>query len=165
MTDKQVKKGLEYCAVEVKCNACPYITDRNCREQMNTDALALINRLEEENADKERYTIELYNRAREAERELNKWKQAFVEFDKFGDMTTPIGLFPINETGMRKLVDYCNTKLTEINRLEAEKEEVCKETAKDIINDLFNACDSSPYDCVEPSYIVYLAKKYGVEVE
>lgn len=51
MTDEEVKKGLECCAVEVKCNACPYVTDRNCREQMNTDALALINRLEQENAE------------------------------------------------------------------------------------------------------------------
>lgn len=57
MTDEEVKKGLEYCAVEVKCNACPYVTDRNCREQMNTDALALINRLEEE---KEKLLYELY---------------------------------------------------------------------------------------------------------
>lgn len=52
-----------------------------------------------------------------------------------------------------------------INRLEQEKEQIRKETAKGIINDLFNACDASQYDCVEPNYIFYLAEKYGVEVD
>lgn len=58
MTDENycVKNGIE--------------CDHGTGNYLFSDALALINQLEEENADKERYIIELYNRAREAEREV-----------------------------------------------------------------------------------------------
>lgn len=52
MTDEQVKKGLERCIGGIaKCDKwCPYYEiDGNCSPQLKSDALALINRLEEEN--------------------------------------------------------------------------------------------------------------------
>lgn len=174
MTDEEVKKGLECCVIckeRIDCfdKHCPYIHDcynvLRDEKQLDKDALALINRLEEENADKERYTIELYNRAREAEREVKDLKQKLIDFDKFGDMTTPMGLLPINVVGMRKLVDYCNSKSTEINRLESEL--YCAEakaqgkTAKGILQSLAQFRAVSP--ALSKTWYA-LAEKYGVEV-
>lgn len=174
MTDEQVKKGLEYCLIckdQVECldKHCPYFNDcynvLKDEKQLDKDVLALINRLEKESADKERYTIELYNRAREAEREVKELKQKLIDFDKFGDMTTPMGLLPINAVGMRKLVDYCNSKSTEINRLESEL--YCAEakaqgkTVKDILQSF------APFRAVSPTLSktwYALAEKYGVEI-
>lgn len=174
MTDEQVKKGLECCANVTGvdgdlCHECPYqpsyIENADCRCLIK-DALALINQLEKESADKERYTIELYNRAREAEREVKELKQKLIDFDKFGDMTTPMGLLPINAVGMRKLVDYCNSQSTEINRLESDL--YCAEakaqgkTAKDILQSLAQFRAVSP--TLSKTWYA-LAEKYGVEVD
>lgn len=52
-----------------------------------------------------------------------------------------------------------------INRLKAKNEQVRKDTAKEIIAKLLSECDASPNDCVEPDYILRLAKQYSVEVD
>lgn len=127
MTDEQVKKGLE-CCVEWRykaggCEQCAYKKDcdNGTQNQLYEDALALINRLETECADKERYTIELYNRAREAER---------------------------------------------------EKEQIRKETAKEILQDIEYGIANTPYYRFNPmitreieSIVSHIQKKWNVEVE
>lgn len=166
MTDEQVKKGLEEIALTSNWGSVERIDGVPKLIAVIKDALALINRLENESADKERYTIELYNRAREADREVKELKQKLIDFDKFGDMTTPIGLLPINETGMRKLVDYCNSQSTEINRLESEL--YCAEakaegkTAKDILQSFARFRAVSP--TLSKTWYA-LAEKYGVEIQ
>lgn len=49
MTDQEVKKGLECCTCD-KCTEqdCPYHSFGDCHSRVEKDALALINRLEEE---------------------------------------------------------------------------------------------------------------------
>lgn len=157
---EKVKKGLKCCAASsftIGCKSCPYFGDchsiAGTGKQLHKGTLALINRLEEENADKERYTIELYNRAREAEREINKWKQVFVELDKFGSMTTPIGLLPINAEGMRQLVDYCG--------------QIRKETAIALIEELeyYSSYENTDLKGGISCLKQYVHEKYSVEVE
>ena len=51
-TDDEIKRGLHCCAHPMNCQTCPYNpkdTSIACRDIMERDALALINRLEEEN--------------------------------------------------------------------------------------------------------------------
>ena len=50
-TDAEIKLGLHCCAHPMNCQKCPYNpkdTSIACRDLMERDALALINRLEEE---------------------------------------------------------------------------------------------------------------------
>jgi len=49
-TDKKITKALEHClTVDVAgCSECPYRKGRNCINRLETDALALINRLDVE---------------------------------------------------------------------------------------------------------------------
>lgn len=51
-TDDEIKRGLHCCSHPMNCQTCPYNpkdTSVVCRDKMERDALALINRLEEEN--------------------------------------------------------------------------------------------------------------------
>lgn len=51
-TDDEIKRGLHCCAHPMNCQTCPYNPEGTsivCRDIMERDALALINRLEEEN--------------------------------------------------------------------------------------------------------------------
>lgn len=155
MTDEEVKKGLECCAVEVKCNACPYVTDRNCREQLNTDALALINRLEKENKKLSDKNKELRALCREKSNgmKLDKWVRMLQEAD--------YGV---------KLVENDNEQIevlrNRINRLESDL--YCAEakaqgkTAKDILQSLAQFRAVSP--TLSKTWYA-LAEKYGVEVD
>lgn len=141
MTDEQVKKGLECCTkdgtIKELCKKqCPYYEDCHTRgeddKRIYSDALVLINRLEEENKE-----LRALCRKKSNGMKLDEWVKMIVRADygvKFVDM-------------------------------DVIKEQIRKQTAKEIINDLFNACDGSPNDCVEPDHIFYLAKKYDVEVE
>lgn len=62
-------------------------------------------------------------------------------------------------------LDLGDRQAEEIQQIaEAFNGEIKKQVAKEIIDSLLSECDSSPYDCVEPNYILYLAKKYGVEI-
>ena len=51
-TDDEIKLGLQCCSHPMNCQTCPYNPgdkDPVCRDEMERDALALINRLEDEN--------------------------------------------------------------------------------------------------------------------
>ena len=53
-TPEEIKKAFECCKQTSGCTECPYNEGRlgyRCLERRNTDALALIHRLEKENAD------------------------------------------------------------------------------------------------------------------
>lgn len=56
-TPEEIKKGLECCYSPVepklRCEACPYYGSIVCKMRLHTDALALIQRLEADNAKKD----------------------------------------------------------------------------------------------------------------
>lgn len=62
-TPEKTKKGLECCYSPVepmlRCEACPYNGSIVCKMRLNTDALALIQQLEEQNAELVRKTEQL----------------------------------------------------------------------------------------------------------
>ena len=145
---KKAKNVLEACqGHEYHCEKCPYEQATLSESDLHRDSLELINSYEEESADKERYTIELYNRAREAEHEVKEWKQKFLDFDKFGDITTPIGLLPINTEGMRQLVDYC------------------KQIRKETIQEVYDWMIENAVYSEEEGFAREFAKAHGVEVD
>lgn len=66
-TPDEIKKGLECCTAEGEfrdCDNCPYMKDIECQEETRRDALALIQQLQAENAEKDARTHQL-----EAERD------------------------------------------------------------------------------------------------
>ena len=67
MTDEQIKKSLECCSDELHCcSVCPcYLQEQNndyCREDLNKNALDLINRLQAENERLKKENIALNRR-------------------------------------------------------------------------------------------------------
>lgn len=135
MTDKEVKKGLKCCTVEAKCNACPYVTDRNCREQMNTDALALINQLEEKNKTLSDKNKELRELCRKKSNEMNikDWVRMIQEAN----------------WGI-KVVD---------------KQEEIKLIRKEVLREIYDWMMENAVYYEEESFAKKFAKEHGLEVE
>lgn len=53
-TPEEIKKGLECGNNDIGCPICPYLGDTKCIQKRNEDALALIQRLEAQNAELKR---------------------------------------------------------------------------------------------------------------
>ena len=147
LSEEEVVTALELC-VDSNCGECPY-TKKNidCSGgRQEKDCIWLINKLGGPTA-------------------RNNWKNKFLtalkekeELQKRVDELTPQTEWLTNENSYLKkcadsfLGDYKNA---------------CKDTAKEIFQDLYNAATSNVSETVELTsfQIVQLAKRYGVEVE
>lgn len=92
-----------------------------------------------------------------------------IDTQKFIDRKKATALYNAGYRKMDELtlkLDLGDRSAEEIQQIaEAFNQEIKKQVAKEIIDSLLSECDSSPYDCVEPNHILYLAKKYGVEID
>lgn len=136
MIDEQVKKGLECCSDRgITCKDCPYVRENCCSEILAKDALALINRLEEENTRLKQNYEDLYNIKRKLEDELIE--RGFAEY-AHGDF--------------RILSDE-------------EKEQIRKETAEDILTRIADIATEDHVAIRRYTWFKEFAEKYGVEEE
>lgn len=82
----------------------------------------------------------------------------------------PEDLGDSNEEKMLKCIRlYCQNGAEAIGFLKAEKEQIRKETAKDILQELFDKKefiqDAGSYPVTEARHIIGIANKYGVKID
>lgn len=150
MNDEEVKKALEACTtLRYKvggCKQCPYEDDCNngTQNQLYADALALINRLEDENKKLSDKNKELRALCREKSNgmKLDKWVRMLQEAD--------YGI---------KFVDNAY--------LEREKEQIRKETAIALIEELeyYSSYENTDLKGGISCLKQYVHEKYSIEVE
>lgn len=133
-TPEEIKKGLELCIgnsdlSEDYCEKCPYIPDASCRDTLEIDALALIQRLEHS-------WDELFETAKQLERERNAAvRTARWQFERRSDGSvtelpvcsgcgaTPKYYAPMNDVGMQvpPYCHECGSRMAPVVKLEVEK--------------------------------------------
>ena len=155
MTDDDIVKALE-CCVKNGCRQCPYMAKKvDCvsLKRSENDALNLIHRLQEENAE-----------LRESNEGFDKLNIELCEMVQ--KQKTEIERLTEKNYALKSSHEYeCEKSYFE--GVEKAREQAVKDTAKEILQSFYDNCKDDDYGQVVLDYsnIESLARQFGVEVE
>ena len=161
-TDEEIVKGLESCNGRYPCDECPYRKTpkgKDCKTERNIDAIALIQQLQADNAEKDK-------RIQQLERSLS-FASDLADGLKAATVKQEQELY-VSEERNRQLEAQNAELLTKVEQLQAERDAALENIRGDCVYCL-HLCEDmvapSCFDCANKGYYRWEWRGVQKEVE